>query len=241
MLAIAAIIVPAAANAQVSPLSDEPARLFPIPQLAEDEIALLDACDTHELYYCLRDLDVVPGTVTIGFTGAGEDGRIRGCAAADDSATRMHAIACRYYATRFTYPGPRGYLQPQLLTFSFIGPHDPELHPVPDVMPVLVMDGYPPSNPGAVDEEPCTNLVCRWQYPTRALRNEEEGAVTVFIGVGKNGSAYSCSVFMGQTETLNRATCDRFTADYVRYEPARDAAGNPREAVATYMMNYVIN
>jgi len=62
-------------------------------------------------------------------------------------------------------------------------------------------------------------------YPSRALRNEEEGTARARLVVGTNGRVESCSIIQstGSSE-LDRATC-QILERRARFEPATDSSG----------------
>jgi len=64
-------------------------------------------------------------------------------------------------------------------------------------------------------------------YPSRALRQEEEGTVGVRVTVGTNGKVSACSVTSSSgSSILDEAAC-RSMQRYARFEPALNDAGNP--------------
>lgn len=64
-------------------------------------------------------------------------------------------------------------------------------------------------------------------YPAQAIRNEEQGMVAFRLGVSPTGRVEACVV----TSSSNSALLDRTTCDILvrraRFQPARDAAGEP--------------
>ncbi|WP_326833171.1 energy transducer TonB [Alteripontixanthobacter maritimus] len=77
-------------------------------------------------------------------------------------------------------------------------------------------------------------------YPSRALRAEEQGVVSMSITVGTNGRVSGCNVTgsSGSSE-LDRAAC-RGMERYARYKPALNAAGNPIAATISQSIRYVL-
>jgi protein TonB len=64
-------------------------------------------------------------------------------------------------------------------------------------------------------------------YPSRALRQEEEGTVGVRVTVGTDGKVSACSVTSSSgSSILDKAAC-RSIQRYARFEPALNDAGNP--------------
>lgn len=64
-------------------------------------------------------------------------------------------------------------------------------------------------------------------YPSTALRNEEQGTVTMHIEIGEDGSVRKCEVTQPSgSAALDEAAC-RGMEEHARYEPARNHAGEP--------------
>src|SRR3546814_4122687 len=64
-------------------------------------------------------------------------------------------------------------------------------------------------------------------YPSSALRNEEEGTTGFRVTVGTNGRVTDCSVTSSSgSSTLDEATC-RLITRRARFTPAEDSNGNP--------------
>ncbi|MEP2236473.1 MAG: TonB family protein [Alteripontixanthobacter sp.] len=77
-------------------------------------------------------------------------------------------------------------------------------------------------------------------YPSRALRQEEEGTVRMSITVGANGRVAACSVTGSSgSSTLDDAACKGMER-YARYDPALNAAGNPISSTLTEAIRYVL-
>ena len=63
-------------------------------------------------------------------------------------------------------------------------------------------------------------------YPSAALRAEEQGTVRVTFTVGTDGRVSNCSVVQSSgSRSLDSTTCRIFERRF-RYSPARDASGN---------------
>lgn len=70
-------------------------------------------------------------------------------------------------------------------------------------------------------------------YPPEALDRNEQGAVTVTVGVNTRGRVSNCRVIKSSaSQTLDQATCRIITAR-ARFKPALDARGNPVESEFT--------
>lgn len=88
----------------------------------------------------------------------------------------------------------------------------------------------PPKNPtprGNAGRWVTTN-----DYPSRSLREEEEGVTTVTLTVGTNGRVQSCAISRSSGHSrLDDATCKNMQRR-ARFRPATDSSGN--EVVGTY-------
>ena len=77
-------------------------------------------------------------------------------------------------------------------------------------------------------------------YPSSALRREEQGTVTMRITIGANGRVEACSVTGSSgSSALDQAAC-RGMQRYARYNPALNAAGNPISDTTTQSIRYVL-
>jgi protein TonB len=77
-------------------------------------------------------------------------------------------------------------------------------------------------------------------YPSSALRREEQGTVTMRITIGANGRVEACSVTRSSgSSALDDAAC-RGMQRYARYNPALNAAGNPISATTSQSIRYVL-
>ena len=89
----------------------------------------------------------------------------------------------------------------------------------PPPKPKLASGATPRSNPGSW----ATND----DYPSAALRAEEEGVTGFRLTVGTDGRVSECSVTSSSgSSTLDAATCKLITRR-ARFTPAKDADGNP--------------
>ena len=78
-------------------------------------------------------------------------------------------------------------------------------------------------------------------YPSRALRQEEEGTVGVRVTVTSEGRASNCSVTRSSgSSTLDTAAC-RAMERYARFEPALNAAGNAIAGSFSTAITYKLN
>lgn len=77
-------------------------------------------------------------------------------------------------------------------------------------------------------------------YPQEALRKNEQGASIVRFRIGKNGRTSECKVVQSSgSSALDAQTCNviRIRA---KFEPARDAAGQPVETIGVQRINWEI-
>lgn len=73
-------------------------------------------------------------------------------------------------------------------------------------------------------------------YPAAALQARASGAVTVRYMVGANGRVTACSVLQSSGDaSLDSTTCSLLQRRF-RFDPARDRAGQPREAQRSFRM-----
>lgn len=63
-------------------------------------------------------------------------------------------------------------------------------------------------------------------YPPSALDNNEQGDVSVTLAIGPSGRVTQCFPNGSASTTLKNATC-RLIVARARFDPARDASGNP--------------
>ena len=100
----------------------------------------------------------------------------------------------------------------------------------------------PPSQARSASRDNPGRWVGRIQsdYPSSALRREEEGTVTMRITIGANGRVEACSVTGSSgSSALDDAAC-RGMQRYARYNPALNAAGNPISDTTTEAIRYQI-
>ena len=77
-------------------------------------------------------------------------------------------------------------------------------------------------------------------YPSSALRREEQGTVSMRITVGPDGRVAGCSVTGSSgSSALDQAAC-RGMQRYARYNPALNAAGDEITATLTQAIRYVL-
>lgn len=77
-------------------------------------------------------------------------------------------------------------------------------------------------------------------YPTAALRNEEEGTVTMQIRIGANGRVQACEITGSSgSAALDEGACQGMQR-YARYDPARNSAGEPIASSTAQSVRYVL-
>jgi periplasmic protein TonB len=71
------------------------------------------------------------------------------------------------------------------------------------------------------------SLIREGDYPSKAMRKGEQGAVAFTLEVAANGRVTACRVTSAsRSASLDEATC-RIMTKRARFTPARDAQGNP--------------
>lgn len=77
-------------------------------------------------------------------------------------------------------------------------------------------------------------------YPSRALRNEEEGVTGIRLTVGTTGLVESCMVTRSSgSPSLDEATCS-IMQRRARFNPATDGEGNPTVGVYSSSVRWII-
>lgn len=77
-------------------------------------------------------------------------------------------------------------------------------------------------------------------YPSSALRREEQGTVSMRITVGANGRVEACTVTGSSgSSSLDDAACKGMQR-YARYNPALNDAGDPISSTASQSIRYVL-
>lgn len=100
----------------------------------------------------------------------------------------------------------------------------------------------PPSQARGASPDGLSRWAARIQgdYPSSALRREEQGTVTMRITIGTNGRVEACTVTGSSgSSALDDAAC-RGMQRYARYNPALNAAGNPISDTTTQSIRYVL-
>ena len=133
---------------------------------------------------------------------------------------------------------------PPIVTTPTIPPPAPPAVRIPPPAPVAAPPA-PPAPPSRARGASPDNLA-RWaariqgDYPSSALRREEQGTVTMRITIGANGRVEACAVSGSSgSSALDDAAC-RGMQRYARYNPALNAAGDPISATTTQSIRYVL-
>ena len=111
--------------------------------------------------------------------------------------------------------------------------------------PAPVTPPAPPAPP-AVDKSRGAKVKGNWaariqgDYPSSALRREEQGTVGMRITVGADGRVEACSVTSSSgSSALDEAAC-RGMQRYARYDPALNSAGNAVSTTMSQSIRYVL-
>jgi TonB family protein len=128
-------------------------------------------------------------------------------------------------------------LCPERLVRPILPP--PMMRTVPVPPPVVMMAppappappiAYPPPPPPHLRSRadwvtPPSALITEDDYPAAALRNEEEGAVTIRLDISRQGRVTGCTILGSSgSPSLDSTTCRLFTMR-ARFTPARDRRG----------------
>lgn len=77
-------------------------------------------------------------------------------------------------------------------------------------------------------------------YPSSAVRNEEQGTTRFRLGVGPNGQVTDCSVIGSSgSSALDSATC-RLMKQRAKFTPARNSAGEPTSDSVASAIRWVL-
>ena len=99
---------------------------------------------------------------------------------------------------------------------------------------------------GKVDSRAVPKDLAEWagkiqmNYPAAALRNEEEGTVTMRITIGTDGLVQDCEVTKSSgSAALDEAGCEGMR-DFARFTPARDINGIAIPSVTEQSIRYIL-
>ena len=128
---------------------------------------------------------------------------------------------------------------PTLRTTPTIPPPAPPALRIPPPAPVAPP---PPSRARGASPDNLNRWAARIQgdYPSSALRREEQGTVTMRITIGASGRVEACAVTGSSgSSALDDAAC-RGMQRYARYNPALNAAGDPIPDTTSQSIRYVL-
>ena len=131
---------------------------------------------------------------------------------------------------------------PPIRTQTNIPPPAPPALRIPPPAPAAPPAPPPVSKARAASPDNQGRWAARIQgdYPSSALRREEQGTVSMRITVGANGRVEACTVTGSSgSSALDDAAC-RGMQRYARYNPALNDAGNPISATANQSIRYVL-
>ncbi|MEN3973343.1 energy transducer TonB [Sphingomicrobium sp. XHP0235] len=122
-------------------------------------------------------------------------------------------------------------------TLTTRAPTTPPAPPAPPAPPP------PPPPPRIEPAQPKANLnglITGEDYPSRSLRNEEEGTVRVTLTVGTNGRVSGCQVVSSSGHSaLDDQTCNLMKRR-ARFNPATDSTGSPTTGTHTQSFTWKI-
>ena len=218
----------------------QPPRLSAVDysKLDPEAEAILDNCTFGMWAYCLAEARIPQEKVVVVFSITDADGAPVDCSPQPGiDWTRAHAAACavigRFVSLRPDWSATTaaaGYM------FDFGAIASAAGHERPAAPARVRTEGYPPLS----EEDPCTSMSCRWQYPSRALREEREGTVVVSLIVDETGKGSDCRVLLSSWQEDMDAHACRNLSRWVRFEPATNADGEPLTATYTVKIPYVL-
>ena len=134
---------------------------------------------------------------------------------------------------------------PPIQTQAEIPPPAPPAQVIPPPAPPA--PPAPPPPPPSMAQGATPKGQNRWQrriienYPSRAIRQEEEGTVRMALTIGANGRVSGCSVTGSSgSSTLDNAACKDIRR-YGRFNPALDDAGNPTSGSYNTAIQYQLD
>lgn len=131
---------------------------------------------------------------------------------------------------------------PPIRTQTNIPPPAPPAVRIPPPAPAAPPAPPPVSKARAASPDGFQRWGARIQndYPSSALRREEQGTVSMRITIGANGRVEACSVTGSSgSSALDDAAC-RGMQRYARYNPALNDAGNPISSTTNQSIRYVL-
>ncbi len=135
---------------------------------------------------------------------------------------------------------------PPIRTQTTIPPPAPPAVRIPPPAPVAAPAPPPPPAPPSQARGASPRNQGSWaariqnDYPSRALRQDEQGTVNMRITIGSDGRVSACSVIGSSgSSSLDEAAC-RGMQRYARYNPALNDAGNEISSTTTQSIRYVL-
>jgi protein TonB len=121
-----------------------------------------------------------------------------------------------------------------------------ELTVIPPVRDIVAPKIDPPAPPEVKTVKPArakanlASYVSDDDYPSSAIRNEEQGTTRFRLGVGSNGQVTECSVIGSSgSSALDSATC-RLMKQRARFTPARNSSGDATSDSVTSAIRWVL-
>lgn len=126
----------------------------------------------------------------------------------------------------------RQILPPPLMRTVPVPPPMVMMAPPAPPAPLIAYPPPPPPPPSHLSSRadwvrPPSALITNDDYPAAALRNEEQGAVTIRLDISRQGRVTACTILGSSGSlSLDSTTCRLFTTR-ARFTPARDRRGRP--------------
>jgi protein TonB len=176
----------------------------------------------------------------------------------------LHILIGYAFVTGLAYNVVKTVTQ-ELKTFDVITPAPPAetppaepqeaVEPAPVVAPKAIVPAKVKTNaalPSASSSSRSTAgaMSARWRrgsfdndrdYPPAALRREEQGTVRASFTIGTDGRVTNCTIVQSSGSTALDSTTCRIIQSRFRYDPARDAFGNPVSETRTQPVSWRID
>lgn len=128
------------------------------------------------------------------------------------------------------------------------------LQPLPPTQQVVIQEprqivepaAQPPAPPAAKKVEPAraranlASYVSDEDYPSSAVRNEEQGTTRFRLGVGPDGRVKDCSVTSSSGSSALDATTCRLMKQRAKFTPARNSDGEATSDTVTSAIRWVL-
>ena len=100
--------------------------------------------------------------------------------------------------------------------------------------------GQDPAPTEPIPIEPLSSLIKGDDYPLEAIEKNEQGRVSMRLIVGSDGRVRECIIDRTSgSASLDSASC-KIVMERARFEPARNAEGNPVTAEVTQRINWLL-